>query len=200
MRFVKRQINGYALIVALIVVFTAIFIFFNTDEPLQPYTESAASATESENSKEISMTTYTNETPLFTVSVPSDWTKVTQNGYPTWICKEYSSSFQIQTFSSSAELLDITGETIKGEIESLGGEIVDFRWIDEWNYTVSYRMFQKSGTTAHIEVTAFNTKDAIRFVFIITETHYDKLESTVAAIIDSFVWNRFSDGQSSGGS
>ena len=200
MRFVKRQINGYALIVALIVVFTAIFIFFNTDEPLQPYTESAASATESENSKEISMTTYTNETPLFTVSVPSDWTKVTQNGYPTWICKEYSSSFQIQTFSSSAELLDITGETIKGEIESLGGEIVAFRWIDEWNYTVSYRMFQKSGTTAHIEVTAFNTKDAIRFVFIITETHYDKLESTVAAIIDSFVWNRFSDGQSSGGS
>ena len=199
MRFAKRQINGYAIIIALIVIFTAIFILFNNDEPLQPYTEGPVSTTESEEEKTISMTTYTNETPAFTVSVPSDWIKVTQNGYPTWICKEYSSSFQIQTFSSSAELLDITGETIKGEIETLGGEIVDFRWIDEWNYTVSYRMFQKSGTTAHIEVTAFNTKDAIRFAFIITETHYEKLENTVAAIIDSFVWDRFSDRQSSDG-
>ena len=129
----------------------------------------------------------------FSISVPSDWIKVTQNGYPTWICKEYNSSFQIQKFSSSESLLDITSETIRQEIDNLGGELVEFFWIDEWNYTVSYRMFQKSGTTAHIELTAFNTKDAVRFAFIITETNYSELSETVSEMIDSFVWDRFND-------
>lgn len=199
MKLVKRNISGFAVIVTVIVVFTFLFVLLSPKEPLKPYSE-AASEPNNSVSENTGYTEYTGDDPVFTVKVPDDWTRVTQNGYPTWICKEYNSSLQIQTFPSSASLLNITGDTVRAEIEALGGEPVEFYWMDEWNYTVSYRMFQKSGTTAHIEVTAFNTRDVVRFVFVITEIHYDKVYPTVATVLDSFVWDRFNDAQQPDGS
>ena len=193
MKIIKRKVSLFSVFVAGIVVFTLAFIMLNSNKPLTPYTEPTVPSESSAESNKKQYTTYLDEELLFSISVPSDWVKVTQNGYPTWICREYNSSFQIQKFSSSESLLDITSETIRQEIENLGGELVEFFWIDEWNYTVSYRMFQESVTTAHIELTAFNTKDAVRFAFIITETNYSELSETVSEMIDSFAWDRFND-------
>lgn len=191
MRMVKRNISGFSVITAFIVLFTVVFTLFHSNKPLTPYIESSNENVSKSEKSERDYITYTDDELHFSISIPSDWTKVIQNGYHTWICKEYNSSFQIQKFPASAELLNITGDTICQEITALGGELLDFFWIDEWNYTVSYRMYQKSGTTAHIELTAFNTKNAVRFSFVITETNYDKISDTVEEMIDSFVWDRF---------
>ena len=198
MQFQKRRISGFAVIVSLIVIFTAVFIFVTPSTPLTPYSGTEAPE-ETTSSPAIALTEYQSEDPLFTVQVPSDWVKVTQGGYPTWISKEYSSSLQIQTFPASSSLLNITGDLVRAEIEAAGGQIVDFYWMDQWDYTVSYRMYQDTGSTAHIEVTAFNTKDAVRFVFVITEAYYSEVADTVAAVLDSFYWDRFSDGQTPSG-
>ena len=198
MKFQRRKISGFAVIVALIAAFTVFFIMFTPDKPLPPYSQPAESESAAEPHYS-DYTAYQNEKPAFTVQVPADWVKVIQDGYPTWICKKYNSSLQIQTFPSSPELLNITGKTVQADVEKLGGELVDFYWMDEWDYTVSSRLFHKSGTTAHIEVTAFNTKDAVRFVFIITEIHYDKLSDVVATVLDSFIWDRFSASSQTGG-
>lgn len=192
MKLVKRNISGFAVIVAAVIAFTFLFVLFSPKEPLKPYSDTTNGAS-SETSKDTYYTEYIGQDPFFSVNVPADWVRVTQDGYPTWICKAYNSSLQIQTFPSSSSLLNITGDTVRAEIEALDGELVDFYWMDEWDYTVSYRLYQKSGTTAHIEVTAFNTKDAVRFVFVITEIHYDKVSGIVAEVLDSFVWDRFND-------
>lgn len=199
MKLVKRNINGFAVIVAAVVIFTVLFVMFSPKEPLKPYSE-GASESSTPTTEDHSYTEYIGEDPVFSVKVPAEWVKVTQDGYPTWVCKEYNSSLQIQTFPSSSSLLNITGDTVRSEIEALGGKLVDFYWMDEWDYTVSYRLYQKSGTTAHIEVTAFNTKDAVRFVFVITEIHYDKVSDTVATVLDSFAWDRFNDAPQPDGS
>lgn len=199
MKFVKRNISGFAIMVAFIIIFTILFILFSTDKPLTPYfpsepTESSVVSTTD------NYTEYRNTSPDFSVQIPTDWVKITQSGYPTWICREYTSSLQIQTFSSSPDLLNITRESVKIEVEQLRGELVDFYWMDEWDFTVCYRLYQKSGTTAHIEVTAFNTRDAVRFVFIITEIHYERISNIVAEILDSFSWDRFNVSKQSDGS
>ncbi len=200
MKFQKRTISGFAAIVFLITAFTVLFILFSPDKPLKPYSQPVQSVNTEEKPSQTEYTIYQHPDPAFTVPVPAGWIKVTQDGYPTWICKEYNSSLQLQTFPSSPELLDVTGDTVKAEVEKLGGELVDFYWMDEWDYTVSYRLYHKSGTTAHIEVTAFNTKDVVRFVFIITEIHYEKVAGIAADILDSFVWDRFSVSPQSGNS
>lgn len=191
MKLIRKNISGFTIVIFLIVIFTILFFLFAPSRPLAPYSELSSSAAPSSSTEQENYTEYAGNEPFFTVQVPADWVKVTQNGYPTWICREYNSSLQIQTFPSSSDILDITGESIRREIEAFGGELVDFYWLDEWNYTVSYRTYQKSGTTAHIEVTAFNTKDVIRFVFAITEIHYEQVYPVVSTVLDSFQWNRF---------
>lgn len=70
--------------------------------------------------------------------------------------------------------------------------MVQFNWMDQWNYVVMYRTFQRSGTTAHIEITAFNQAHFVRLVFVFNETYYADMEQMVAQMIDTFEWDRFS--------
>lgn len=166
---------------------------FGNRAPLESYVEdNIQSDDKSEaDSKSVSMALYENESVGFSFEVPADWTRITKNGCPTWISTRYASSIQIQVFASSPALWNITRDSIAQEIDVLGGELVQFYWMDEWDYTVSYRLFHKSGTTAHIEITAFNQTDAVRLIFAVTEQYYDELETLIGAVIDSFSWDRF---------
>lgn len=176
---------------------------FGNRAPLESYVEDNIQSDDKSEaeSKSVSMALYENESVGFSFEVPADWTRITKDGCPTWISARYASSIQIHVFDSSPELWNITRDSIAQEINALGGELVQFYWMDEWDYTVLYRLFHKSGTTAHIEITAFNQTDAVRLIFAVTEQYYDELETLIGAVIDSFSWDRFSaPSQGRGGS
>lgn len=189
MRFEKRKVSGFSIIVVLLVMFTIIFVLFGTETPLQPYIEDESEISVSETDSSTAYATHTNEVPYFTVSVPSDWVRITQNGNATWVSKELNASFQVQSFSYTTSLSNLTSESITKDIEAIGGEPLSFEWLDQWTYAVSYRL----RTAVHLEITAFNQTDAVRLNFVITEEHYEETYRIVCEIADSFVWDRFSD-------
>ena len=191
----KRKINAWFLLILTIVAVSILVALIMQEPPPAPYQEksSVEISTASEPPTEEEMIDYQHEEPNFTLQLPADWVPVIQNGYPTWIHREFASSIQIQTEKSTPDLLKVTKESVQRDIESIGGELVQFYWADQWDYVIMYRTFQKFGTTAHIEVTAFNQMDVIRLVFTINEIHYEKLEKIISDVIDSFVWNRIAD-------
>lgn len=194
--FRKRKVSAWFILVAAIVVISALAALMMQEPSPAPYREESnneVSAVTESSVLEEEMTIYRHKDPDFTVRLPVTWIQVVKDGYPTWIHRESASSIQIQTGKSTPELLKITKESIEQEIESIGGELVQFYWADQWDYVVMYRTFQKSGTTAHIEVTAFNQTDVVRLAFAINEIHYEKLERVVASVIDSFAWDRFAE-------
>ena len=132
-----------------------------------------------------------NENPPFTVNVPAGWTKIVKNGYTTWVDKASASSFRTQIGVSDAAILEVTRDSVAAELAAVGAEFVNFYWMDEWNFACMYRTFTESGSLANIEITAFNRRHIVRFVFVINEVYYNQLENVVAQMIDSFVWDRF---------
>ena len=193
----KRKFSAWGMIVIFIVFISVIVALVQHGNPLPDYQgsgrEEVSSTSETSSSPQptINMTEYANENPQFTVNVPADWTKVVKGGFVTWVDKESASSFQIQIGESNPAILEVTRDSVAAELTSMGAELVNFYWVDEWNFACMYRTFVESGSIANIEITAFNKQHIVRFVFVINETNYTRLESTVALMVDSFSWNRF---------
>lgn len=193
----KKKINAWGVIVIFAVFISVIITMVQHNNPLPDYQGSTGGqVSSSEASSEstqpaIEMMQYTNENPLFTVNVPAAWTKVTKNGYTTWVDKASASSFQIQIGKSDPAILEVTRDSVASELAAVGAELVNFYWMSEWDFACMYRVYSETGSTANVEVTAFNKIHIVRFVFVINEVYYSQLESTVALIIDSFAWDRF---------
>ena len=191
----KRKVSGWSLLVLLVIFISLITAVLKHSAPLPYYQTTVSDVPKSEIQPTLSTVEtvqYINENPSFTVNIPTKWTKVTKNGYTTWIDKATATSFQIQIAESTSEILKVTEESVAAELNNVGADLVRFYWVDEWNYACMYHTFQETGTTINIEITAFNRRHIIRFAFVINAIHYENLESTVSTIIDSFAWDRFS--------
>jgi len=144
------------------------------------------------DSQAIEMIQHANESPPLTVNVPADWVRVVQGGHVTWIDRATASSFQIQISESHPAILEVTRNSVAAELAAAGAEFVDFYWMSEWDFAAMYRTRTEMGIQANIEITAFNRQHIVRFVFAINETYFNYLEETMALVINSFEWNRFS--------
>ena len=190
----KKKFSAWGVLVIFIVFITVIVALVQHNNPLPDYrrciVEDVSSAPDVSKSG-IKTVAYINESPVFTVDVPADWVKIVKNGYATWIDKASASSFQIQIGESDPAILEVTRESVAAELAAAGTEFVNFYWISEWDFACLYRVYTESGSTANIEITALNQQHIVRFVFVINEAYYTRLENTVAMIVDSFVWERW---------
>ena len=193
----KKKFSAWGVLIIFIVFISVIVGMVQHNNPLPDYRGSAGEEVSSTAASSevatptVEMTPYTNETPPFTVNVPAGWTKVVKGGYTTWVDKATASSFQIQIGVSDPAILEVTSDSVAAELSAVGAELVNFYWVDEWNFACMYRTFNETGSVANIEITAFNQQHIVRFVFVINESHYNKIESTVALVVDSFKWERF---------
>jgi len=193
----KKKISAWGILIIFILFIAIIIGIIQHRNPLPDHGGGSGGPTMSSSTPNkseppiIEIVPYTNENPPFTVSVPADWTKVVKGGYTTWVDKKTASSFQIQIGDSDPAILEVTRDTVAAELSAIGAELVNFYWIDEWDFACWYRVYTENGTVANIEMTAFNRRHIVRFVFMLNETYYNQLESTVALIIDSFAWDRW---------
>ena len=193
----KKKFNAWGVLIVFVLFISIVVALVQHNNPLPDYRggvggQQSETPTPSQSEPpSVEMAPYTNENPPFTVSVPAGWTKVIKSGYTTWVDKASASSFQIQIGDSDPAILEVTRDSVAAELAAAGAEFVNFYWMDEWNFACMYRTFNESGTQANIEVTAFNQRHIVRFVFVINETYYNRLENTVGLIVDSFAWNRF---------
>jgi|GEM_PF-2365858 len=193
----REKVSLWGLLVAGIIVISVVTTLIHRGNPLPYYWGSDGgeglnpSASQSSDESQANMVQYANEHPPFTVDVPGNWTKVIKSGYITWIDRTSASSFQIQIGEYTPVITEVTQASVGEEITAFGGELVQFYWIDEWNYACMYRTFTDTKSVANIEITAFNQENIVRFVFMVNEEYYSELENIIAQIIDSFVWDRF---------
>ena len=193
----KKKFNVWSVLVVFIVFITVIVALVQHNNPLPGYqgsTEKLSSGVSSATSGSIvQMTQYENDTPDFTVKVPANWTKVVKSGYITWVDKVTGSSFQIQISDSTLDNKNVTEDSVGAELSAAGAELVQFYWIDEWDYACMYHTYEDSGCFDNIEITAFDEQYIVRFVFVADEAYYSQIQDTIAQVIDSFNWDRFAD-------
>jgi len=127
------------------------------------------------------------------VNVPAGWTQIVKGGYVSWVDKASASSFQIQIGVSDPAILEVTRDSVGAELAAVGAEPVNFYWMSEWDFACLYKVLTETGVTNNIEITAFNRRHIVRFVFVINEVYYERLDPTVAAVIDSFAWDRWAE-------
>jgi len=193
----KKKFSLWGMLAVGIVGLSVVITLINRGNPLPGHggdaggSASSPAASDPASVPQIHIVLYENENPSFTIMVPEEWTKIVKGGYATWIDRASASSFQIQIGAYTPDITQVTRDTVGQEIASFGGELVQFYWMDEFNYACLYRTFTDVGSVANIEITAFNQKNIIRFVFMVNEAHYTGLENTIAQMIDSFVWDRF---------
>jgi len=193
----KKKLNAWGILVIFVIFISVIIALVQHGNPLPDYRgsgggqETNSLTTNKPEQPPIEIVPYINENPPFTVNVPADWTKIIKGGYVTWVDKASASSFQIQIGLSDPAILDVTRDSVAAELTVAGAELVNFYWITEWDFAAMYRTFSEIGSQANIEITAFNRQHIVRFVFVVNEAYYNQLESTVASVIDSFVWERW---------
>jgi hypothetical protein len=195
----KKKFSAWGVLVVFMVFISTIIALIQHNNPLPDYRgsargqDSSSEVSSKPTQPAIEMVQYTNENPPFTINVPAGWTKIVKSGYMTWVDKASASSFQIQIGASDPAILEVTRDSVAAELAAVGAELVNFYWMDEWNFACMYRTFTEAGSVANIEITAFNKRHIVRFVFMINESYYNQIEPTVAQMIDSFAWDRFEE-------
>ncbi len=178
-------------IMAAIVVFLVIIIT-KQQTPLPSYNSAndPETTTEYETVKQVDSFTYTDETTGLSIAIPDEWQKVIKSGYTTFIHSPTASSIQIQVQDYYPEVNIVSATSVSTEIATLGGEYIDFYWIDNSSFVSTYKLYNGSLTTDYIEYTLFDRQNVIRIVYTINDEYYDDLQDYITYSLDSISWEK----------
>lgn len=187
--------SPWMLIVGVIVILSVLFTILSKkdQQDLNAYTKSdKVSQEEKKDNKEnldIDMSVYTDDKIGLSINVPSDWTQVTKDGYPTFIHSASASSLQIQTLDYDPSINNTSEDSISTKIAEDGKTFLSFRKSSDTSYEVQYQSHGNS-TYDYVERVYWDRSKIIKLLCIFNDENYEKISPYYEKILNSFAWNK----------
>ena len=188
--------NPWMLIIGIIVILSALFTIISkkNQQDLNAYTKSDKVSQETKNNEDkeelnIDMSVYTDNKIGFSINVPSDWTQVTKDGYPTFIHSASASSLQIQTLDYDPSINNTTEDSISTKIAEDGKTFLSFQKSSDTSYEVQYQSHGNS-TYDYVEQVYWDRSKIIKLLCIFNDANYEKISPYYEKILNSFAWDK----------
>ena len=185
-------------IVVTMVLISLLMLFFQKDDTLDAHVGAGVSEDSKINSEETyELNYYEDETYGYAIGIPNDWTRVTKDGYNTFVHSPSGTSLQIQTSDYSPQLLSVNEVSLKTQLENVGCKLLNFNWYDKTTYNVLYEKVVAGNKIIHAETTFFDRAHAIRLFYTVKEENVSRISRLINQMNNSFRWERknpFPDG------
>lgn len=187
-----RKRNTFIVIIVIVCVIAGIIGITQEQTPLPAYIETNTPApTSTPEPETVELQPFVDEISGFTMKVPVGWTRVTQDGFPTFIHAPSSSSIQIQIVDYYPQINIATAETMQAALSLENKLLINFYWVDNSSYIC---MYQGTNTSSeyidYIDLVYFDRSYVITVKYILPDQYYKKLEQAVLATLDSVSWSR----------
>jgi len=185
----KKRISIWVALVIIMVLLSLLAIYFQ-DAPLNASTGATVSEESSATSSEptYDLFEFIDEEHFYSIQIPTDWTRVTKDGFNTFVHSPSATSLQIQTIEYSPEFLLISQQSVASELSHLGYKLNSFAWISNTTYTMVYSSGEGADQTVYAESTYFDRKDAIRLAFTVNGEYANDVLNLISTVLDSFEW------------
>lgn len=187
-----RPRKGWLIAIMAAIAAFLVIVITKQQTPLPSYNSSndPETTTEYETTKRVDSFTYQDETTGLCIAIPDEWQKVTKSGYTTFIHSPTASSIQIQVLDYYPEVNSVSATSVSTEIVSLGGEYLNFYWIDNSSFVTTYKLYNGSLTTDYIEYTLFDRQNVVRIIYTINDEYYNDLQDYITYSLDSISWDK----------
>lgn len=184
--------NAFVIIIVIVCVIAGFIAIVQGQTPLPAYVDSASPApTQTPEPDDIELEPFLDEASGFTMMVPADWTRITQDGFPTYIHAPSSSSIQIQVMDYYPQINTATAETLQSALSAEGKSLVNFYWADNSSYICMYQgINSNTDLIDYIDLIYFDRSFVVKVKYILPDQYYTKLEQAILATVDSVSWNQ----------
>ncbi len=197
-RYPKGQ-NPYMLILGVIVILSILFTIVSqkNQDKLAVYTDSDKVETkditeDDEDELDIDTEIYTDNEHHFSLSVPSDWQQVTQDGYTTFIHSASASALQIQVLEYDPQINNDSQDSLASQVNEDGKTFISFTKNTTSSYELMYQDYQNN-TYDYIEEVYWDRDNIIKLKCTFNDANYEKIISYYELIINSFAWKKTSE-------
>ena len=138
----------------------------------------------SEVSTPFTMTKYTDENNGFCVDIPTEWSKVVQNGQDTFIHRDSRASVQLQVGEYFPLINNMDADSFSESLYQNGSTLVSFNR----ESTSSYVLVYTDGSYYYTEYSHWNVNKVITLYCTVPAEYYEGMKSTHEVINNSFRW------------
>lgn len=122
--------------------------------------------------------------------IPDGWSRVTKDGYDTFIHAASSSSIQVQILSYYPRVNSITADTFSADLDKRGYVLSSFERTGDTSYYASYSTAGGGGVTNVFEVAMWDRKNVVKLVVTVDDIYVDRLMDEIRFCLDNVIWNR----------
>lgn len=188
----RTKRNAFITAIVAVCVIAGVIAIVQGQTPLPAYIDSQTpEPTQTPQPEDIALEPFIDETCGFSMMIPAGWTRVIQDGYPTYIHAPSSSSIQIRVMEYYPQVNTATVETLQASLAAENKLLVNFYWADNSSYICMYQGTGAGGETMdYIDLVYFDRSFVVQIKYILPDAHYAKLEAAVLATVESVSWTR----------
>jgi|GEM_PF-1645926 len=186
--FVRKPKNWIIITIIIGMILALLMNLFSASKSNLPEYQPAETPPAEGESKvlDIEYTTYQAENLPLSMTVPAEWTFVTQGGSPTYINKNDGAKISFSISSYIASVNSATEEQICNGVVNSGGLWGGYNRLDNSSYIIIYEL----DNTDYFELTTWDLSSTVSVQFAIPAARYDYYYDTVIHLYDSFAWNK----------
>ena len=141
-----------------------------------------------EEAPEIATYIHTDAENHYSIEIPEEWERVTQDGYDTFIHSASGSSVQIQVKDYDPAINNLTAETASTQVAENGYTFVSFEPLDNNSYDLRYQDM-KNSTYDYIEEAFWDREKSITLICVFNDQNYEKIIPYYEKILSTFAWD-----------
>lgn len=186
----KTKHSWVVILIVSIAFMSCLIMLFAKDTPLPGYIDEGTAPEPTTTPIAVSLNTYTLPESGFSVGIPEGWQKVNGNGKISFIHKASASTIEIEESNYNPEIAMTTKESVSTSAIAAGYNFLDFYWIDNSSFVITYTKGTNESLINYIETVHFDRKNIVKVTYIIKGEYYQKLQATIEQSIDSIQWER----------
>lgn len=131
------------------------------------------------------------------VYVPEDWTRVTKDGFATFIHSPSATSCQVQAGNYTPSLLLTNASDMQQKASNNGYIMNEFQWLSKTSYYLMYQKMTDDSSTIYYEIVNFDRDSVVNLIFTVKSEHYDAFSDLIISMINEFEYvptDAFPDG------
>lgn len=139
--------------------------------------------------KPIVSSVYRNDTVDLSMRIPDGWTRVTKDGFDTFMHAPSASSIQVQVINYYPMVNDVTADSLAADLAERGYELAEFSFMDESSYYDVYKKADVSGITDYVEHVFWDRSHVVKLLAVFNDAIYERIRDEIWFCIDSMEWN-----------
>lgn len=194
----ETLVKKYWFFVVVPVMLVVFFIFMRSGRHLTVYVPDGSNSEytipeqEEETEKSYGATMWKSDKIPLEMPVPKGWSRVTKDGYDTFIHAASSSSIQVQILSYYPRVNSVTADTISADLDKRGYVLSSFERTGATSYYASYSSAGGGGVTDVFEVAMWDRANVVKLVVTVDDIYVDRLTDEINFCLDNVIWNRTS--------